>query len=577
MECRVTGEFSGLSPGFSNGTRRIRRSSSFMEGGTDDYDNNDYGKSVWSEDSGHRTMSTSPELHTPSSSAFSDSPGRKEGQVVEDVNRSYDFSLRLVGASNRPGSFLGIPAWRPSVIRFSPPVNIRTYPVNRARTLPARAVRYRPPTPPPWSLNPHHFLHGGADMGRLDTSVSIAENTLDITQCTEDVNVSHSPKQRPANDKLVDTIKYGGVIAIQAHQPVHQAEKSVHTGESDGAVTGGTEGSVSRRVFANGGQGSSCDDQNLSAADVSIVSTPDLRKVAAPDSFECETECIDAATNIMAAILCALRDNTVEPLPIFEYSDDDESNDNIKADSSCVSSLLSSYSSEETSGHTAGKRSSVSVSITSIRHSNDDVVISPDMPVRVVPFARIHRRTGAVFIKVKYTKGRYDIDNEISFEDASLMSTDNRGSSTPMNTKWAPVDGMMIVKVFVPETDDIWKVRVPEDITLPRFSSRVLSKLGFHVAFSGSCFDGPEYYFRNDETFRYWIDKRIRNGRNLPIVSHVIDPPSSPRCSVDAPPASTTASTTDLQPPKDLSCRRHHDTLIRHISGMGDIFPCRRP
>ncbi|KAL4075488.1 hypothetical protein J3A83DRAFT_4072370, partial [Scleroderma citrinum] len=87
--------------------------------------------------------------------------------------------------------------------------------------------------------------------------------------------------------------------------------------------------------------------------------------------------------------------------------------------------------------------------------------------------------------------------------------------------KWAPVDGMMIVKVFVPETDDIWKVRVPEDITLPRFSSRVLSKLGFHVAFSGSCFDGPEYYFRNDETFRYWIDKRIRNGRNLPIVSHV--------------------------------------------------------
>ncbi|KAI5991946.1 hypothetical protein EDD15DRAFT_2106719, partial [Pisolithus albus] len=88
--------------------------------------------------------------------------------------------------------------------------------------------------------------------------------------------------------------------------------------------------------------------------------------------------------------------------------------------------------------------------------------------------------------------------------------------------RWAPVNGMIIIKVFVPATDDTWKVRVPEDITLQRFTSKVLSKLGFHVAFSGSCFDGTEYYFRTDDVFRRWVSKRIRpGGRNLPIAAHV--------------------------------------------------------
>ncbi|KAI5988929.1 hypothetical protein F5J12DRAFT_706623, partial [Pisolithus orientalis] len=87
--------------------------------------------------------------------------------------------------------------------------------------------------------------------------------------------------------------------------------------------------------------------------------------------------------------------------------------------------------------------------------------------------------------------------------------------------KWAPVDGMIIIKVYVQDTDDTWKVRVPEDITLQRFTSKLLSKLGFHVAFSGSCFDGPEYYFRTDDVFRCWVATRIRNGRNLPIAAHV--------------------------------------------------------
>ncbi|KAI6033608.1 hypothetical protein PISMIDRAFT_686558 [Pisolithus microcarpus 441] len=89
---------------------------------------------------------------------------------------------------------------------------------------------------------------------------------------------------------------------------------------------------------------------------------------------------------------------------------------------------------------------------------------------------------------------------------------------------------MIIIKVFVPATDDTWKVCVPEDITLRRFTSKVLSKLGFHVAFSGGCFDGTEYYFRTDDVFRCWVSKRVRHGgRNLPIAAHVIDPPAPSR------------------------------------------------
>ncbi|KAI6000272.1 hypothetical protein EDC04DRAFT_1071414 [Pisolithus marmoratus] len=51
-----------------------------------------------------------------------------EDEEEEDaINRSYDFSLELVGSSNRPGSYLGIPgpAWFPPAVRFSPPVKVR--------------------------------------------------------------------------------------------------------------------------------------------------------------------------------------------------------------------------------------------------------------------------------------------------------------------------------------------------------------------------------------------------------------------------------------------------------------------
>ncbi|KIJ61442.1 hypothetical protein HYDPIDRAFT_115911, partial [Hydnomerulius pinastri MD-312] len=57
------------------------------------------------------------------------------------------------------------------------------------------------------------------------------------------------------------------------------------------------------------------------------------------------------------------------------------------------------------------------------------------------------------------------------------------------DSKWGLKNGKITIKVFVPSTDDIWKLKVPHTITLSRFTSKVLSKLGFHVAFSGSCWD----------------------------------------------------------------------------------------
>ncbi|KAH7912447.1 hypothetical protein BJ138DRAFT_986320, partial [Hygrophoropsis aurantiaca] len=84
--------------------------------------------------------------------------------------------------------------------------------------------------------------------------------------------------------------------------------------------------------------------------------------------------------------------------------------------------------------------------------------------------------------------------------------------------KWAPKDGMIIVKLFVHANDEIWKVKVPEIINLQRFTSKVLSKLGYHVAFSASCWDAP---FETDEAFQHWLQRRIRFGRNVPLVAHI--------------------------------------------------------
>ncbi|KAG8218201.1 hypothetical protein J3R82DRAFT_3761 [Butyriboletus roseoflavus] len=100
-------------------------------------------------------------------------------------------------------------------------------------------------------------------------------------------------------------------------------------------------------------------------------------------------------------------------------------------------------------------------------------------------------------------------------------------------SKWAPKQGQIIIKVFVPSTDDIWMFRVPQDINLADFTSRVVTKLGFAVSFSGSLWDEPKYYFMTDGRFKSWVNGRIRFGRNLPIVAHVLPPLPLVRLSVD--------------------------------------------
>ena len=512
-------------------------------------------------------MSASCERQSPLLSTFDDSPdffiGEEEEQLVEDNNRNYDFSLRLVGTSNRPGPFLGIPG----PVSLSP---IRAH----VGSLPVGTViRHRPPTPLPWSLGSSRHL---------DTSSSIIGNDSNVTQLTG-VNVFPTPKQCLRRE-LVDMTEYAITIATQVHRSGRQSESSAYSKEEN--VQQDTDQTTNADIY------SGAKDPIASQAFASSVNSPSVRsgltsgsnprnmdEFTPPDRLEHEPEVVEAGRNIniMSAILRALREDPFEFVQNFVYSDDEASDDDAKKSDSSISSSPSRYSSDEMSGCTPGKPSSLSASRMSSKGSAlDQVVTSPDVAI-AFPFIRIHRRTSAVFIRIKYKEGHHRTDSRLSFEDVFKAYS----FSAPKDTKWVSAEGMIIVKVFVPETDDIWKLRVPEDISLQRFTSRVLSKLGFHVAFSGSCFDGPEYYFRTDETFRCWIDKRIRNGRNLPIVSHVIHPPLSPRSSIDDydPPSDTTPATVSIADIETLEVppfRSHRATLVRRVSSMADIFPCHR-
>jgi hypothetical protein len=79
----------------------------------------------------------------------------------------------------------------------------------------------------------------------------------------------------------------------------------------------------------------------------------------------------------------------------------------------------------------------------------------------------------------------------------------------------------MVIKVYIPSTNDLWAAYVPTSVTLSAFTCRWSSKLSLHLRFSGSVMDTPEYYFDSDEVFQCWVKRRIRHGRNLPIVGHL--------------------------------------------------------
>ncbi|PIL27623.1 hypothetical protein GSI_10775 [Ganoderma sinense ZZ0214-1] len=85
--------------------------------------------------------------------------------------------------------------------------------------------------------------------------------------------------------------------------------------------------------------------------------------------------------------------------------------------------------------------------------------------------------------------------------------------------KWAAKDGKIVIKVWVPSTDDIWKLRVPEDVRLESFRTRVAAKVGFEVSFS-ALVCGTLRPIADDDVFREWVAGRVVNGRNSLLTAH---------------------------------------------------------
>ncbi|KAH9933264.1 hypothetical protein B0H21DRAFT_83681 [Amylocystis lapponica] len=85
--------------------------------------------------------------------------------------------------------------------------------------------------------------------------------------------------------------------------------------------------------------------------------------------------------------------------------------------------------------------------------------------------------------------------------------------------KWLPQDGYIIIKVWVPSTDDVWKMKVAEDVSLDAFSARVARKVAFPVAFS-TVVAGQMRAIETEEEFRGWVARRVRYGRNHLLTVH---------------------------------------------------------
>jgi hypothetical protein len=150
--------------------------------------------------------------------------------------------------------------------------------------------------------------------------------------------------------------------------------------------------------------------------------------------------------------------------------------------------------------------------------SQSDVVLVKSAPVypclepsAVVHFHGKHRRSPAAF---------YQITPGTLIQRRDLVEI-HLSSWSPKELRWAPKNSMMVIKVYIPSTDDLWAAYVPTSVTLSTFTCKWLSKLNLRLRFSGSMMDTPEYYFHSDEVFQCWVKRRVRHGRNLPIVGHL--------------------------------------------------------
>lgn len=95
----------------------------------------------------------------------------------------------------------------------------------------------------------------------------------------------------------------------------------------------------------------------------------------------------------------------------------------------------------------------------------------------------------------------------------TLPASPTLRQTPPLNDnprKWDPVDGKIIVKVRVPATDDIWRFKVAEDVSLVAFQQIVEAKVGFPVILGRSELD----VISEEMQFKRWVEGRVRNGRN---------------------------------------------------------------
>ncbi|KAH9941240.1 uncharacterized protein BXZ73DRAFT_42086 [Epithele typhae] len=89
--------------------------------------------------------------------------------------------------------------------------------------------------------------------------------------------------------------------------------------------------------------------------------------------------------------------------------------------------------------------------------------------------------------------------------------------------RWAPAaDGRIVLKVWVPTTDEVWKVRVPAGTGLAAFRARVEAKLGFAVCFS-AVRAGILRSVVDEGAFREWVRERVVDGRNTLLTAHRLE------------------------------------------------------
>jgi len=102
--------------------------------------------------------------------------------------------------------------------------------------------------------------------------------------------------------------------------------------------------------------------------------------------------------------------------------------------------------------------------------------------------------------------------------DVLVTTMPRNRPSIPVNDdphKWDPINGKIILKVHVPVTDDIWKFKVPEDVSLAEFHQKVEAKVGFPVVLGLSQLGT----ISSEVQFQQWVGKRVRNGRNTPLTA----------------------------------------------------------